>query len=151
MQQGAILFRKNMLERFQSLRGAHARCNVDVYNQHTSITLAFQSLHGAHVRCNFRITSGMALGFDQFQSLRGAHVRCKVQWLTNVWKRMPCFNRSVERIPVATIKFRFDIDASYLVSIAPGSACPLQLGDGLKETALAACFNRSRERMSVAT
>ncbi len=45
-----------MLERFQSLRGAHVRCNLDSLYDSICAVAEFQSLQGAHVRCNVTTT-----------------------------------------------------------------------------------------------
>ncbi len=120
-----------------------------MWNRGHEPEVTFQSLQGAHVRCNQRQTRQRCC-FSAFQSLQGAHVRCnwktRSQCLTGIG-----FNRSRERMSVATCLIRKRMVNSHGVSIAPGSACPLQLCHLREKVVSSRGFNRSRERMSVAT
>ncbi len=115
------------LRMFQSLQGAHVRCNLlDSLVQDIKLVLVsiapwsacplqrpyglslrelgfirFQSLQGAHARCNIREDLLPEVLEAMFQSLQGAHVRC-----------------NLVALDLSSCRSR--------VSIAPGSACPLQ-------------------------
>ncbi len=116
----------NFEQMFQSLRGAHVRCNNTLHDASCAIAEQFQSLQGAHARCNEK-ASIRKDGRLKFQSLRGAHVRC---------------NRQLPLMSAASCGG---------VSIAPWSACPLQRDSGGLSATTRISFNCSVERMPVAT
>ncbi len=104
---------------FQSLRGAHVRCN----DQHSKVQevateVAFQSLRGAQSVATWNIPDEFCKESREFQSLRGAHVRCNLnpRKSDGIAHGYASFNRSRERMSVATVAKKILANMEYTYS-----------------------------------